>query len=103
MSKYCFVNFTVLTKENVESVYLCGSSKNLGNWNTNNAIKMTKVDDNTFKARKRFLIDENIEYKVLCTKRWDNVEKGIFNEEVENHHFKAIKGHFESIYIHFFK
>ena len=50
-----------------------------------------------------FLINENIEYKVLCTKRWDNVEKGIFNEEVENHHFDAEKGHFESIYIHFFK
>ena len=102
MAKYCFVKFNVTTKDSVEEVYLVGNTKNLGNWDTKKAVKMTKLSDNTFKVQKRFLIGENVEYKVLATKVWENVEKGIFNEEVENHHFEGAKGHFEDIFVHYF-
>lgn len=102
MSKYCFVNFTVTTKDISENVYIIGNTKNLGNWDSKKAVKMNKIDDNTYQLRKRFLIGENVEYKVISSKEWNNVEKGIFNEDVENHHFEGEKGHFESIYIHYF-
>ena len=102
MAKYCFVTFTVNTKNPVQEVYIVGNTKNLGAWNTKNATKMKVVNENTFEVTKRFNVGENIEYKVVATKNWENVEKGIFAEDVENHHFIAEKGHFENIYIHSF-
>ncbi len=100
MSKYCFVNLTVTSKDSLENLYIVGNTKNLGLWNVKNAVSMKKVNENTFVVRKRFLIGENVEYKVLKAKNWENVEKGIFNEDVENHHFEATKNHFEDIYLH---
>lgn len=102
MSKYCMVNFTVTTKSATEEVYLVGNTKNLGAWDTKNATKMNKVGDNTFEIRKRFGLLDKVEYKVVAAKSWENVEKGIFDEEVENHHFVAEKGHFEDIFVHSF-
>ena len=102
MAKYCIVKFSVTTKYPVEEVYLVGNTKNLGNWDTNKGVKMTKIDDNTFKVSKRFNLGVEVEYKVVATKRWENVEKCIFTEDVENHHFIAEKGHYEDIYIHSF-
>lgn len=102
MSKYCMVNFTVTTKNATEEVYLVGNTKNLGAWDTLKASKMKKVGENTFVLRKRFELCTEVEYKVVAAKTWENVEKGIFTEEVENHHFEAVKGHFEDIYVHSF-
>lgn len=102
MAKYCMIDFTVTTKNATESVYLVGNTKNLGAWETKNAAKMTKVGENTFTLRKRFELGVEVEYKVVAAKTWKNVEKGIFTEDVENHHFEAVKGHFEDIYVHSF-
>ena len=102
MAKYCMINFTVTTKNATEEVYLIGNTKNLGAWDTKKASKMNKVGENTFSLRKRFELGALVEYKVVATKNWDNVEKGIFTEEVENHHFEAVKGHFEDIFVHSF-
>ena len=38
MAKYCFVEFTVVTKDLVDEVYLVGNTKNLGFWNTKKAV-----------------------------------------------------------------
>ena len=102
MTKYCNVTFTVNTKNPVQEVYIVGNTNNLGAWNTDNAIKLEKISENTFKVTKRFNVNENVEYKVVAKKSWNSVEKGIFTEEVENHHFVAEKGHFEDIFIHSF-
>ena len=102
MAKYCMVKFFVKTNENVEDIYLVGNTKNFGFWDTKKATKMKKLEDGTFKALKRFLINEKVEYKVVINKNWNNVEKGIFNEDVQNHNFEAIKGHYEDIFVHSF-
>ena len=51
---------------------------------------------------KRFFINDKIEYKVITNKSWNNVEKGIFAEDIQNHNFEAIKGHYEDIFVHSF-
>jgi len=102
MATYCNITFTVNTKNPVEEVYLVGNTKNLGAWDVEKAVKMEKINNTTFKVTKRFNTSEEVEYKVIATKNWENVEKGIFTEDVENHHFVAKKGHFEDIYIHSF-
>jgi hypothetical protein len=102
MASYCNITFTVNTKNPVQEVYLVGNTNSLGAWNTVKAVKMIKVNENTFTITKRFNVNENVEYKVISTKNWENVEKGIFTEDVENHHFVAEKGHFENIFIHSF-
>lgn len=102
MATYCNITFTVNTKNPVQEVYLIGNTKNLGAWDTSKAVKMEKVNDTTFTVTKRFNAKEEVEYKVISTKTWENVEKGIFTEDVENHHFVAEKGHFEDIYVHSF-
>ena len=63
---------------------------------------MKRLEDGTFKAMKRFFINDKIEYKVIANKSWDNVEKGIFAEDIQNHNFEAIKGHYEDIFVHSF-
>ena len=102
MAKYCMVKFYVKTNENVEDIYLVGNTKNMGYWDVKKATKMKRLEDGTFKAMKRYLIDENVEYKVVANKNWENVEKGMFKEEFENHRFSAIKGHYEDIFVHYF-
>ena len=102
VAKCCFVNITVNTKNPIEEVYLIGNTKNLGAWETKKAVKMNKINDNTFTLRKRFYLNTEVEYKVVASKTWGNVEKGIFAEDVENHHFVAEKGHFEDIFVHSF-
>lgn len=102
MATYCNIKFSVTTKNATEEVYLVGNTNSLGAWDVKNAVKMTKVNDNTFTLTKRFNVNENVEYKVVATTNWENVEKGIFTEDVENHHFVAEKGHFEDIYVHSF-
>ena len=102
MAKYCMVKFYVKTNENVEDIYLVGNTKNMGFWDVKKSTKMKRLEDGTFKATKRFLIEENVEYKVVANKNWENVERGMFKEEFENHSFQAIKGHYEDIFVHYF-
>ena len=81
---------------------LVGNTKNLGFWDVKKSTKMKRLEDGTFKAMKRFFINDKIEYKVIANKSWDNVEKGIFAEDIQNHNFEAIKGHYEDIFVHSF-
>jgi len=70
VAKCCFVNITVNTKNPIEEVYLIGNTKNLGAWETKKAVKMNKINDNTFTLRKRF-------YLKLDNCKWNKIAKTI--------------------------
>ncbi|MCR5114008.1 MAG: hypothetical protein K6A63_08745 [Acholeplasmatales bacterium] len=76
------VTVTIKVSAKAEKVYICGSTKNLGDWNPKNAVE---VKDG--KINKKFDADTVVEFKVLSAKTWDAVEKGVNGEELENHKF----------------
>ena len=81
------VNVKIKVTGNAKKLYVVGSTKNLGEWNPKNAVL---VEEGV--VSKQFAAGEVVEFKVLSAKKWDNVEKGAFGEEVANHSFVAAKG-----------
>ncbi|MDE5715792.1 MAG: hypothetical protein K2I42_06620 [Anaeroplasmataceae bacterium] len=80
---------TVASKE----VYIIGSCMALGNWNPEKAVKLEYLEDkNVFHLSKLLPEGQLIEFKVLADKTWDSVEKGWYEEEVENHILTPHKG-----------
>lgn len=79
----CNVTFKVKTLQDVDALYICGSTKNLGAWNPAKAAELKK-DVDGYTVKKRFEKGEAVEFKVLCGKSWESVEKGYNFEEIEN-------------------
>ncbi len=73
-------------------LYIIGSTKNLGAWNINNALLMEKDNNGLFTITKMLEPGEIVEFKVLSEKSWDNVEKGVYGEEISNHIISPHKG-----------
>jgi len=82
------VNVKIKVNACADKLYVCGSTKNLGEWDAKKAIEANK--DGV--VSKLFAEGETVEFKVLADKNWNNVEKGAFGEEVANHTFVAKKG-----------
>ena len=80
------VTVTIRVKANAEKIYIVGSTKNLGEWNTKSAVELKDGA-----VSKKFDEGTKVEYTVLSAKTWDAVEKGINGEELENHSFVASK------------
>ena len=76
---------------------------NYDDWNLNKATKMTKVNDNYFVCDKEFKEGYPLEFKIVSDLTWDNVEKGIFREEIVNHHYTVNKNLEVEDLIHSFK
>lgn len=73
--------------ENTEEIYICGSSKNLGEWEVKNAVKLNRTEKfgaTIFSKEFYFDLGDIIEYKYLSDKNWENVECGYVAEEIEN-------------------
>ena len=68
---------------------------NVDNWDFAKAIKMTKVDDNTFTAYNFFKDGTKLEFKICRKQDWENVEKGIWKEEIVNHHYLVVNNDLE--------
>jgi len=81
------VNVKIKVNANAKKAYVCGSTKNLGEWDAKKAVA---VEDGV--VAKQFAAGEVVEFKVLAGKTWDKVEKGANFEEVQNHSFVAAKG-----------
>lgn len=77
---------TINVKANAETLYIVGSTKNLGNWDAKNAVALKDGS-----VTKMFEEGTKVEFKVLSAKTWDAVEKGVNGEELENHSFVASK------------
>lgn len=60
------------------------------NWDITHALKMNKEDENTF--RSEILVPKNthLEFKICKSNSWDDVEKGIWKEEIKNHSYHII-------------
>lgn len=85
------VTVKISVTANAEKVFVVGSTENLGAWNAKDAIALKAVDGK-FEVSKKFDADAVVEFKVLAAKDWEAVEKGIWNEDLENHTFTATKG-----------
>lgn len=86
------VKIVAEVKAECTELYICGSTKTLGAWDAANARKMKyNAETNTYSTVKFFEEGETVEFKLLSNLDWANVEKGMFNEEIENHTLVAEK------------
>ncbi len=69
----------------VKTLYLVGNIKELGAWDLDKALKMEYVNDH-FELNV-LLPKEHLEFKILEKKNWNFVEKGMWCEEIVNHHY----------------
>ncbi len=81
------VNVKIKVNADAKKVYVVGSTKNLGEWDAKKAVE---VVDGT--VTKQFAEGTTVEFKVLAGKTWNKVEKGAYDEELENRSFVASKG-----------
>lgn len=90
-TKRCRVKFIVSTPHPVRRLYICGSTKNLGNWNAVSAKELRKKDGH-FECQKYFHIGEEVSFKILEKMNWERVELGYWYEDIDNHTLIAEKG-----------
>ena len=73
---------------NQNEIYAVGNIAKLGNWDVENAVTLKYVKSLFYIAyavRRSIPVGTNVEFKLLNAKSWNNVEKGIFTEEIRNH------------------
>lgn len=63
---------------------------NYANWDLSKAIKMKKISDNEFVGVDFYPKGTKLEFKICREKNWENVEKGIWKEEIVNHHYLIV-------------
>ena len=85
------VTAKITVNANADKVYVVGNTENLGSWDAKKAVALKAVDGK-FEVSKKFDANAVVEFKVLAAKDWEAVEKGIWNEDLENHTFTATKG-----------
>lgn len=91
--KTCNVKFeVVLEGPSTENVFLVGNLTNLGVWDEKKALLMKHEGNNVYSLTKRCPLDTDIEFKVLSSKDYKNVERGMFGEEIENHKLNSNEG-----------
>ena len=87
------VNFSVTPKTPCENLLIVGSTSSLGKWDPKKAIKLRYCEEtNSYVVNKFLPVDEVVEYKFVTMKDWLGVEKGIWNEEINNRTLTPIKG-----------
>lgn len=90
-NKRCRVILYAHPREEVQQMYLCGVNRASGEWDANLAKPM-RLTEEGWRAIKILPVGQPFEFKVLCSKDWRGVEKGIWNEEIGNHVIVAEKG-----------
>ena len=89
--KLCRVTLYAHPREAVEEMYLCGINHASGEWDATLSSRM-KWTEQGWRAIKLLPVGEPFEFKVLCSRDWHGVEKGIWGEEIANHVIIAEKG-----------
>lgn len=98
--KQVTVKFVVESKV-AGDLYIVGSTKNLGAWVVSKAAALKA--DGMYTVSKKFNEGEEVEFKVVKDKTFDQVELGMFNEEIVNHSFVASKGLVVELVVYNFK
>ncbi|MBR4496807.1 MAG: hypothetical protein IKP12_06725 [Acholeplasmatales bacterium] len=96
-------NKTVLVEEKVKEYNVCFKAKllycatneaedlyiitNQTNWDPKKATKMVRVETNLFEANMKFAEGTKLEFKICRSDSFADVEKGIWKEEIVNHHY----------------
>lgn len=71
---------------NQDEIFAIGNVDKLGNWEVENAVSLKYTKSlGGYSLRRTFNIGTEVEFKLLNAKSWNNVEKGIFTEEIKNH------------------
>lgn len=83
MSDVC-VKFVVKTNSS-NKVLIVGNVPQLGSWDPAKAVELKNEGDGVFTISKKMATGQLVEFKILCDKSWDKVEKGAYNEEIKNH------------------
>jgi hypothetical protein len=73
-------------------VLIVGNVPALGGWDPSKAVELKKEQDGSFSVSKMLPTGQIVEFKILCDKSWDKVEKGVYNEEIKNHIISPEKG-----------
>ena len=60
---------------------------NYANWDLSKAVKMKRISDNEFVGVDFYPKGTKLEFKICRARNWENVEKGIWKEEIVNHHY----------------
>lgn len=102
--KKCKVVFNINACPCHNKVYVCGNLAELGEWDAAKAVEL-KYDEEAkcYTCSKMLPEGANVEYKVLASKDWANVECGAYQCEVANHVFVVAKGHVEVATVENFK
>ena len=89
----CRVTFNITSDVKCDSVFLVGNIKELGDWNVEKALE-AKYDEksNSYKLVKQLEAGTEVAFKICSANSWDNVEKGEWSSEIENHTFVVAKG-----------
>ena len=66
-------------------VLIVGSVPALGNWDPSKAVELKNEGNGAFSISKMLPTGQMVEFKILCDKSWERVEKGAYNEEIKNH------------------
>jgi len=85
------VKFVVNTNSS-NKVLIVGSIPALGGWDPSKAVELKNEGNGIFTISKKMSTGQMVEFKVLCDKSWDKVEKGYYNEEIMNHIITPEKG-----------
>ena len=85
------VKFVVNTNSS-NKVLIVGSIPALGSWDPNKAVELKNEGNGVFTITKMMATGQMVEFKILCDKSWDKVEKGVYNEEIMNHIIAPEKG-----------
>lgn len=70
------------------SLYLVGNTPELGNWDPKAGVKMNQIYDNFYQVEVA-LAPTHLEFKIVVASDFKYVEKGIWSEEIVNHHYDA--------------
>lgn len=98
------VTFKVTTCETHDALYVCGNVAELGEWNPAKSVKLEyNSEEHCYECAKMLPVGTCVEYKVLASKDWANVECAADGFETPNHSFEAVKGHVEEISVPCFR
>lgn len=79
--------YAVILTRAPKNLYLVGNMPELGSWDPQKGVKLHKVYDNFYQISV-LLPEGHLEFKIVGQNDYAHVEKGIFLEEIKNHHYE---------------
>lgn len=69
-----------------KEIYAVGNVAKFGEWDLDKAVTLKYVKSlGGYSVSRKLNVGTEVEFKLLNAKSWNNVEKGMFTEEIKNH------------------